>query len=192
MKTVQFAALALTLLLAACGGGGTTTPPPTEQPPAETPVTPTPDPANPANPGEGITNYGEWAWSWQQDGGNEFYDEGRFSITAVQPDNTEVSVGYMQTCFDGTCYDAIDGGAIFGPNEEGKLQIILFRLNSANDAVITFQSVDEDGQLTEDSQGRLTFEGSGQNLDNVTNDPLNGQFKITKISDTPVLPPVEF
>lgn len=83
----------------------------------------------------------------------------------------------------GTCYDSITGGVIIGPDENNNLTIRMYRLNSANDPVPTYEATD--GELVADERGRLVFEGRDQSLDNVTNDPLNGNFKAI-LTDLPV------
>lgn len=122
----------------------------------------------------------------------EFYDEGRFSIVQTRPNLPAGSgFGFYQTCYTGTCYDSLDGGVVFSPDESNNLTITMYRLNSANDAVPTYEATDEDGQLETDEQGRMVFEGRGQSLDNVTSDALNGDFKAILTDLPPTFPPAQ-
>ena len=189
MKLMRLALTgSLLLVLAACGNDSPVNPPtpaPPIAPPAAPPTTPPTEPAEP-----NVPYYGEWAWSWQQSGDNEFYDEGRFSIVQVIPEAPNAGFGFYQTCNQGTCYGQIDGGVLLGINDANQLTVLMYRLNSANDPVATYQAIDDDGKLTADEQGRSVFEGPGQSLDNVTNGPLNGTFRII-LTDLPItFPPV--
>ena len=204
MKLMRLALTgSLLLILAACGNDSPVNPPTNPNPPTDpgTPANPpggipglpgggVPTNPSPAPPTDDIPYYGEWAWSWQQSGGNEFFDEGRFSIVQVIPNISNTGFGFYQECNQGVCYDQIDGGVLLGINDENQLTVLMYRLDSANDAVLTYQAIDDDGTLTADEQGRPVFEGPGQSLDNVTNGPLNGTFKII-LTDLPTtFPPV--
>lgn len=189
MKHIRIALpLTLTLLLAACGGNGPTpTPPapPVEQPPAPPVAPPEPTPGVPDVPGEGVIHYGEWGWNFQ---GNESYEarEGRFSIIErVDPDSQDQSYGLFQFCYS-QCYDDPEGYAAMGIDDESKLTITLFRLSSTNDLVPLFEATDADGELVEDDQGRLVFEGKATAFEEF-GDEIRGTFRAVFIADAPAL-----
>ncbi len=190
----------LTLLLAACGGNGQTpTPPapPVEQPvppvvtPPVTPAPPVTPPTEPPAP-PSIPYYGEWAWSFTLNEGccNE---EGRYSIVQVRDvDPAGSGFGFYQTCYQGDCYDSLEGGAIMGPGEDNTLTITLFQVDSAGDFVAIYEATDDDGGLTKDEQGRDVFEGDGQYFDpNYDDGDERGTFKAI-LTDFPVaFPPAQ-
>lgn len=194
---------ALTLLLAACGGTGPTptppipappttpTPPPTPAPPTTPPVIPpTQPPETPA-----VLYYGEWAWSFDPSGQYDLEQEGRFSITQTATDiGEDVSIGTYQSCYQGSCNNIPEGAVIIGDFastvDEG-LQIIFFRLDSANDPVLTFTVKDSDGELETDDQGRQVLEGRGQYLDNYDGEKQNGTIRAILIEPAPTFPPLQ-
>jgi hypothetical protein len=188
MKPIRaFIPLALVLLLAACGGGTTDTAPPAE--PSD-PVTPAPiQPVEPAPivPGEGIKYYGEWGWQYQESGDFALDNEGRFSISEIHTEPGFVgSFGFYQTCYSGTCYDYPDGGVLLGELEGEGLVIILYRVDTSENAVPVYVGRDSDGVISQDSQGRDMFEGQAVWADAI-GEPRNGSFIATNISEVPVI-----
>lgn len=182
--------LALTLLLAACGG--TTTPPtpapnpPTGTTPVNPPTTPTPAPGTPS--GDGVLYYGEWGWQYEETGDFAMTNEGRLSVSEsiTDAEGFTGSFGIYQDCFSGTCYDQPTGGVVFGVFPEGGLGMVLYELDTSNDAVVRYQAQDEDGQITPDGQGRDQFQGQAV-WNSGFGDPGNGSFTATKIGDAPVI-----
>ncbi len=150
---------------------------------SSTPTNPT-DPTQP--PTTDVPYYGEWAWSFDRTSDFSFHDEGRFSIVEVSDSAPAGSgFGYYQDCYEGTCYDSLEGGVVMGPGEDNSLTITMFKTNSANDLVATYEAVDDDGELAEDDQGRQVFEGEATQYDITSNDNARGDFTAI-LTDLPV------
>lgn len=147
-------------------------------------------PTNPTDPNQPPTTdvpyYGEWAWSFDRTSDFSFHNEGRFSVVEVSDSAPAGSgFGYYQDCYEGTCYDSVEGGVVMGPGEDDPLTITMFKVNSANDLVATYEAVDDDGKLAEDDQGRQVFEGKATQYDITSNDNARGDFTAV-LTDLPV------
>jgi len=94
--------------------------------------------------------------------------------------------GTYQECSEGTCVNEVAGGVLFGPDDAGRLSITM--LNP--DLLVTYEAIDSDGELTEDSQGQMVFEGQSRHYDLETGDYVTGTFTAT-LTDLPVAFPTE-
>ncbi len=139
---------------------GAAAPPPTDPPPTDVPY------------------YGEWAWSF--DSTSDVHNEGRFSIWKKMS-RPGIGGGTYQECSEGACANEVAGGVLFGPDDAGRLSITM--LNP--DLLITYEAIDSDGELAEDSQGQMVFEGQSRYYDLETGDYVTGTFTAT-LTDLPV------
>lgn len=176
---------ALTLsavLLTACGETGPIAPPPATPNPS---VPPPGESAPPVAPGQDVPYYGEWGWQFEDSSSYPFDTQGRFSVFGVLDDGV-TSYGEYQDCTFGDCFDFAVGSVFFGPDEDGELSLVFYRLDTSDNVVTTYYAVDDDGVLSQDERGRDVFEGRADWLDTV-GDPRSGTLRATLIDGTPVL-----